>query len=234
MEESIIAPEAELNAPQEGSLEAAVNTEAEAKEETTTQEPKVVPEAAFLALKKELKEIKQEMKEAKGSAQTKIEVQGYNELTQKYPDVSPEFIQDMLGAATKEAQSKIEAKYSPIIEKQEIEKKEAAFNKAFDNLFEKTLQENPDLPKNIDKELIKELALTPKYRNVPLNDILVKMYASEPKGKASSENEIRSAADVVSDVVDFGSITNEQKKSIMEDPKARSKYFDWLDTQTGR
>ena len=89
MAETIIAPEAELNAPQEGSLEAAVTTEAEAKEETTTQEPKVVPEAAFLALKKELKEIKKEMSEAKGSAQTRIEIQGYSELTQKISRCKP-------------------------------------------------------------------------------------------------------------------------------------------------
>ena len=140
----------------------------------------------------------------------------------------------MLGAATKEAQSKIEAKYSPIIEKQENEKKEAAFNRAFDNLFDKTLQDNPDLPKNIDKDLVKELALTPKYRNVPLSDILIKMYGSNESGKASSENDMRSSADRISEVVDFGSITNEQKKAIMEDPKARTKYFSWLDEQTGR
>ena len=140
----------------------------------------------------------------------------------------------MLSSATKEAQKKIEEKYTPIIEKQENEKKQLAFNVAFDNLFDKTLQDNPDLPKTIDKDLVKELALTPKYRNVPLADILVKMYGNSNSGKSSSENDQRSAADRVEDIVSFDKITSEQKTRIMADEKARKEYFNWLDTQTGR
>lgn len=230
MDETIITPGAEVNAPQEGSVEAAIIEETH----NETKTPDTVPLSVYLELKDDFKALKKEIKEASKSNQEKIEARGFSELTQKYPDVSPEFIQDMLSSATKEATKKIEEKYSPIIEKQEMEKKQAEFDRAFDNLFEKTLQENPDLPSTIDKELVKELALTPKYRNVPLSEILIKMYASSQTGKASSENDMRSSSDRISDVVDFGNINDEQKKAIMADPKVRQKYFDYLDTQTGR
>lgn len=230
MEETINTHEAEVNAPQEGSVEAVVVEE----KSNETKTPDTVPLSVYLELKDDFKTLKREIKEASSANQEKIEARGLSELTQKYPDVSPEFIQDMLNSATKEATKKIEEKYTPIIQKQEIEKKQMEFDRAFDNLFEKTLQENPELPSTIDKELVKELALTPKYRNVPLSEILIKMYASPQTGKASSENDMRSSSDRVSDVVDFGKISDEQRKAIMEDPKVRQKYFDYLDTQTGR
>lgn len=196
--------------------------------------PETVPLPVYLELKDELKTLKQEIKESKGAEKNKVAIQGISDLAKKYPDVSEDFIQDMLNSATQEATKKIEEKYTPILEKQEKEKKQAIFDKAFDNLFEKTLQENPDLPKNIDKEAIKELTSTPKYHNVPLYDILIRMYGNGNTGKGSSENETRTSADRVEDVVSYDKMTNEQRTAVMADEKARTKYFNWLDTQTGR
>lgn len=233
MDDSINTQEAEVKAP-EGSIDAEVaktQPEAVEKPEVSVEH---VPLSVYLDLKKDFKELKKEVQEAKDSDKSKIRAAGYSDLTQKYPDVSPEFIQDMLGAATLEAQKKIEEKYTPIIAKQEQKEKQLAFDKAFDNLFDKTLQDNPDLPKTIDKELVKELALTPKYRNVPLSDILIKIYGNQDTGKSSSENDMRTGSDIVDDIVSFDRITEDQRKAIMADPKARGKYFDWLDKQPGR
>lgn len=235
-EEAIITPGAEKIAPVEGTIESEI-----AKEQSNVPENKsdekvqeTVPLRVYLDLKEDLKNLKHEIKESKESSKNKVEIQGIEELASKYPDVNEDFIRDMLSSATKEATKKIEEKYTPIIEKQEIEKKQVAFDKAFDNLFEKTLQENPDLPKTIDKEAIKELALTPKYRNVPLADILLRMYKTVDSGKSSSENDSRSAADRVDDIVSFDKITPEQKTRIMANDKTRKDYFNWLDNQTGR
>lgn len=234
MDETNVTPEEEVKV--EGTVEAEIAKSepvVEPKVEAKKPEPETVPLAVYLDLKEDLKALKHEIKESKGSAKERVEIQGISELTTKYPDVNPEFIQDMFATATKEATKKIEEKYTPIIERQENEKKQLAFDKAFDNLFEKTLQDNPDLPKSIDKELIKELASTPRYRNIPLSDILVKMYANGNNGKSSSENDARTAGDRVEDVVSFDKINSDQKKAIMDDPKTRQKYFDWLDGQTG-
>lgn len=229
-----ITPEAEVIAPVEGTVEAEIVKETPVVVEPEKKSPETVPLAVYLELKEDLKELKHQIKESKSSSQSRVAVEGIDELSKKYPDVSPDFIQDMLSSATTQAQKKIEEKYTPILERQEAEKKQIAFDKAFDGLFEKTLIENPELPKNIDKDAIKALALTPKYRNVPLADILSNLYPQGTTGKFSSENDQRTSSDRVEDMVSFDKITNEQRSAIMDNPKARAKYFDWLDKQTGR
>ncbi len=229
-QEAEITPDTEVKEVKEGTVESEIIKQ---EPEVVTEDkkaPETVPLRVYLDLKEDLKTLKQDIKEAKSSTRSTIEIEGMEDLTKKYPDVDSEFIQDMLNSATKEAERKMEAKFSPIIERQEAEKKQAAFDRAFDNLYDKTIQDNPDLPKNIDKEVIKALATTPQYRNVPLSEILLKMYATEPSGKSSSENEARSGADVVDDVVSFDKITPEQKTRIMADEKTRKEYFKYLDT----
>lgn len=226
--ETIATPGEET--PKEGTIAAEVNK----VEPTGSPEkaPETVPLKAYLELKKDLKDLKDEMKEAKtNSEKSKVEVEGLSELAQKYPDVNGEFLKDLLNSATNTATKKIEERYTSVIEKQEAERKQAAFDKAFDNLYDKTLEENPDLPKTVDKETIKALALTPKYRNIPLAEIMQKLYPNSNVGKASSENDTRTAADRVDDIVSFDKITPEQKRAVMADPAARAKYFSWLDSQ---
>ncbi len=235
-DEVVITPDTEVKEVKEGTVEAEIaKTEPQAQEgeKKADAAPETVPLRVYLELKDDLKELKNQIKES-GNSNQSLKIQGLEELSKKYPDVNSDFIQDMLSAATQEATKKVEEKYSPIIERQEAEKRQVAFDKAFDSLFDKTLQENPDLPKNIDKEAIKALATTPKYRNVPLSDILLRMYGTTEAGKQSSENDARSGADVVDDVVSFDKITDEQKTRIMADEKTRKEYFNWLDKQPGR
>lgn len=218
----------------EGTVEAEIKKENQEVAPNESSKPDTVPLSVYLDLKADLKALKEEIRTSAKEEKSTVEVNGLSDIAKKYPDVNEDFIKDILTTATKEATSKIESKYSPIIEKQERAEKQAAFDKAFDNLFTKAISDNPDLPSNIDKDLVKELASTPKYLNVPLADILVKMYGSVKEGRSSSENDMRTSGDRVEEIVDFGKITSEQRASIMEDPTARSKYFNWLDNQPGR
>lgn len=212
----------EVKTFEEGSVDAEMKkVEETVKTETPTDKKTedTVPLAVFLELKKDLKDLQKEIKESKSNSKSEIEIQGVNDLAKKYPDVDPNFISDVLKTSTTEAEKKIEEKYSPIIKKQEEKEKQIAFDKAFDNLFDKTLQENPDLPSTVDKELVKELAMTPKYRNVPLSDVLIKMYGTKDSGKASSEDDTRSSSDVVDEVTSYDKITPEQESAIMKNLK---------------
>jgi len=237
-EEAKVNPEAETIAipgeetPKEGTIEAEV-AKVEPKVQTE-HSPETVPLKAFLELKKDLKELKEKTRDAETKSEKRqVEVEGLNELADKYPDVDGNFLRDLLNSASQTAAKKLEEKFSSVIEQQESEKKQLAFDKAFDNLYSKTLQDNSELPRNIDKDAVKALALTPKYRNVPLADILSKLYPTSSDGKASSENDTRDAADRVDDIVSFDRITPEQKKAVMADPASRQKYFNWLDKQPG-
>jgi len=222
MDETIITQDTEVKDVVEGSVEAEVA-------QTEHKKPDTVPLSVYLELKDDLKTLKHEIKEAKEKDKGSVAFRGAEDISRKYPDVNQDFINDLLATATTNAKNEIEAKYNPILERQEQEKKQAVFDTAFDKLFTKSLSENPELPKDADKELIKELALTPKYRNTPVVDIIKKVYGTVDIGKGSSENDVRKFVEDASGISNFGSMSAEQKRAVLDDPKARSKYYAWLD-----
>lgn len=216
MEPTTVTPEAEAIAPAEGSIASIEAPAPEAKKEET------VPLSVFLSLKDDMKELKQQLKER---PQTKAEEKAtIKAFTEKYPDTNPDAIADILKMATDE----VEAKFTPIIERIDSEKKQQAFDTAFDNIFSKALAENPDV-KDANKEVIKALALTPKYNNTPVADIIREVYPAGMSGRATTENEIRVSADTIEQIVDVDAITPAQRSQIMANPTLRKAYFDKLD-----
>lgn len=222
MDETIITQDTEVKDVVEGSVEAEVA-------HVEQKKPDTVPLAVYLELKEDLKTLKHEIKEAKEKDKSAVAFRGADELARKYPEAGQELISDLLATSVNIAKSEIKAEYGPILERQEQEKKQALFNTAFDKLYEKSLSDNPELPKDADKELIKELALTPKYRNVPVAEIIKKVYGTVNVGRGSSENDVRNVVEDVTTISNFGSMNETQKRAVMEDPTARKKYFDWLD-----
>ncbi len=220
-DETIVTPEAEKIAPQpeapaEGSMASIEAPAPEAKKEET------VPLSVYLALKDDVKELKQELKaRPQSKAEEKATIKAF---TEKYPDTDP----DAISAIIQMAVSEVEAKYTPIIERQESEKKQEAFDKQFDIIFDKALALNPD-SKDVDKEVIKALALTAQYNNTPVADLIKKVYPTSTVGKATTENDMRATGDAVERIVDIDSITPEQRSQIIADPKLRQEYFDKLD-----
>lgn len=228
-DENIIdTPASEVNEAQEGSVAAEIDGAQPEKKQA--HESQTVPLSAYLDLKNDVKELKQALKERDSKADTSAAVAaGVADLAAKYPDVNVDFIADMVAASTKKAQETIESKYSPIIERQEAEKKAEKFEKAFENAKAKVVEENPDLP-TVDWDAIKALALTPNYINLPLADVVQKVYGGIiNKGRATSENDMRGGADRVDDIVDFGNLTPDQEKKVLANPKTRKAYFDHLD-----
>jgi hypothetical protein len=225
-----VTPEAEKIAPKEGTVEAEIVKDTKVE---PTVEPKkeadTVPLSVYLSLKDDVKELKKEILEAKNSNKSTVLLDGVEDLAKKYPDVDKDFINDILSSATSKAQKEIDSKYSPIIAKQEAEKAKEVFDKAFDKVFDKAVTDNADLPKNIDKEVIKALALTPAYKNTPISEILLKVYGGVDTGTATTENETRAAGDTGEIAIDFTKMSAEQKEQVLADPKSRKKYFDYLD-----
>jgi hypothetical protein len=228
-DEAIITQDQEVKevTPNEGTVAAEVAKVAP----EPTKRPDTVPLSTYLSLKDDLKELKREIKEAKASNEKTVEIAGLREIAAKYPDVDREFVADILSSATSLAQSEIDKKYTPILEKQENERRQVAFDSAFDSLYQKTLNENPELGDSIDKDLVKELALTPKYRNVPLVEIVKKLSGVKVIAKASSETETRTAADRVDEVASYDKMTKEQERAVLADPKTRAKFYAYLDSK---
>lgn len=127
-----------------------------------------------------------------------------------------------MAAVERRIEQKAEEKLAPLLSQQ----KKSEFDTKFDKLFTDQLAkaENVDTSR-VDKDVIKALALSPQYRNVPLKDIIEKLHKVEPTGRATTENDMRPATELVKEVVDVDNISKEQLARIWADPKARSEYL---------
>lgn len=84
----------------------------------------------------------------------------------------------------------------------------------------------------VDKDLLKSLALLPKYRNTPIKELAEKLWQPEMKGKRTTENDTRASLDInaVNDVSDIEKLTNSERVTLFEkNPKARKIWYDHLD-----
>lgn len=221
-DEAQVTPPAEEIAKQPGSLET-LDTTPEKKEAET------VPLATYLAVKDDVKQLKKEIKELKTAPKSE-RAEDVEALANKY-GVDESFIEDMLAVATKKAQKEMETKYVPEIETLKSERAKETFDKKFNELYTQEIEalkeEWVEIPKGVDKETIKALAIAnPK---TPVRDILKKLYPPEEKSRWTTENDTRPAMDIVGDIVDVNNLSKEQQARILADPKARQKYFDMLD-----
>lgn len=128
-----------------------------------------------------------------------------------------------MAAVERRTEQKLQEKLAPLLSQQ----KKSDFDNKFDALYNNQLAkaENVDASK-VDKEIIKALALSPQYRNVPLKDIIEKLHKTEPTGRATTENDMRPATELVKEVVDVDNLSKEQLERIWADPKAKQAYFD--------
>lgn len=243
-EETKVTPESEVKdssetkqgegAAPEGSIGAELDKITPEDKQDADHSKETVPLSVFLSLKEDMKELKSQLKEAKASEKKSVQIEGVKDLAAKYPDVSEDLLNDLLVASTSKAKAEVLQEVAPILERQKHKEEKEQFDRAFDKVFENAIKDNPDLPENIDKELIKTLVLTPKYRNVKVADILSQIYPKKEEGRQSSENDSVYAAGEIETIKSFENITEDQRKAVMADEKARKAYFDWLDKQVGQ
>ena len=190
-----------------------------------------VPLSTFLELKKENKEFRHELQSLKDSLKSKSDTrveEGVSDLATKY-DIDENFLRDILKAAKEETTKEIDSRYKTAFEKQEKEAQVSKFNKAFDELFEKSISENDEyknLP--IDKEVIKSLATSPSYSKMTIPQILEKLYGNVVMntGKKSSEDTATNSRQ--QDAVNFANMDEKTSKMVLSDPNLKKQYNDFV------
>lgn len=221
-----MADEATISTAEEiaGQVEGSVATLENATPEAPT--PKLVPERDLLAVKDKVQKKDDELKEARARIKeleerwTSKGSPELEDLKAKYQWVDADFLDDVAKLIEKKAEEKL----APVRNQQ----KQESFEKQWNALYNDQLAKAEWVDKSkVDPELIKALALSPQYRNTPIKELIEKLHKVEPTGRATTENDMRPAMDLVSDVIDADKEpTNEQKKRIFADSKARQKYFD--------
>ncbi len=202
-----------------GQVEGSVATLENATPEAPT--PKLVPEHDLLAVKDKAQRKENELKARIKELEARETPKGSPELEDlkaKYQWVDADFLDDVAKLIEKKAEEKL----APVRNQQ----KQESFDKQWNTLFNDQLAKAEWVDRTkVDPELIKALSLSPQYRDTPIKELIEKLHKVEPTGRATTENDMRPAMDLVTDVADIDNLSNEQKKRIFADPKARAKYF---------
>lgn len=207
-----------------GQVEGSVSTLENATPNEEAQ-PKLVPESDLLAVKDWRDKWKSRAAELEAELQSFKSAQKPSELKAKYQDsTTTEFLDDVEALIDKKAEEKV----APLRLQAQREKE----NQALETLLDKELAKaNVDTDK-VDRDLLKSLALLPKYRNTPIKELAEKLWQPEMKGRKSTENDTRASMDysAVNKVSDIERLSNSEKITLFEkNPEAKTLWYNHLD-----
>jgi len=170
---------------------------------------------------KELKKDIKELKELIESGASKKEVSEDLEAIAEEHGVDVEFLQKLAKSIRKEVEADVESRIKPFAEKEKM----AEFNKRFDEVYDKTLEEMPEYKDIISKDAIKSLSLDPKNANKTFAQILEMTYGNLIKGKKTIESG-GAGKNIVITEIDFERAKKEPAyfHEIMKNPELKKKY----------
>jgi DNA-binding transcriptional regulator YhcF (GntR family) len=223
VEETVIEQTVETAQDTEDTLEETLGAEV-AEEKPKPKKPETVPIHVFEAIKKELKEEIRELKKAQGTSLPSDS--SIAELAKEY-DVNEDFVNKLAKTIQTSTMKDFDAKYSTKIAELENLSKKGDKEKKFNNLFEKTVEANPQFKGIANKDVIKQLAYNPENGKKTLSQILEDVYGHTIQGKKSMETAQPSGNREES--VDFTKAGDPAVYAkIKSDPKLYKEYKDFI------
>ncbi|MBS1516606.1 MAG: hypothetical protein JSS91_00805 [Bacteroidetes bacterium] len=240
-EKSQIAPEEEAKTTEPAKTEAAPEPKAtpEAKKDVTVSEaletkeaepkkagPRVVPEATFLEVKKELKELRQAIKDGATKSEVSADLKS---IADKY-NLDENFVTDLASVIQSNSKAKLDeelsSKLKPIQEKERAEK----IDKAFTEHFSKAMESMPEYEGVVNKDVIKSLSLDPINANKTFVQIIEESYGHLVTGKRTIDHNSPQAGRSDNTEVDYDRAKKEPKyySEIMANPVLKKKYNEGL------
>lgn len=190
------------------------------KGEAYENQKKRAEKAEELAEELQAKLDEKEGTEEEGEEATDEEVEEIAEKLGIDPDAAKKFAEATTAKARKEAKAAIDAEFS---------RRDLA--QAFDKAFEKSSSAYDE--KELNKDAVKELYLKRRKDNKDLtvSDVIHDMYGT-PEGYETSEDDAKGGGEG-GETIDFEEARKdpEKIKKIMDDPKAKSDYYDWRNKQ---
>lgn len=197
-------------------------------------EAKVVPEAAFLELKKENKEFKKaisalEKTIAEGGSQA--EVSSDIEAIGEEFGVDKKFLSKLAGAIERSTEQRFEKKLEPITAKEKADRIEGVFK----THFEKAMAEMPEFSGVVNREVIKTLSLDPSNANKTFQQLIEETYGNALGGKRTLETTTPRGGKSI-DKVDFALAGRDQNylKEVLSNPDTKKEYNDGLAERLGQ
>lgn len=205
----------------------------EPKEKTVgelLEDKKDVPLAIFLekkkeakALEKELSDLKQQIKDGATKSEAKAELK---DIAEKY-DVDPNFLSELSTIIYSKAKGDVEETLKSKLQPLEDKEREEKINKAFNEHYEKVIEELPEYADVINKDIIKSLSLLPQNANKTFQQIIEETYGKTVTGKKTLETATPRGGKETS--LDMSRINDpEYFKRVMENPELKKKYNEGL------
>ena len=191
-------------------------------------EAKVVPEAAFLELKKENKEFKKAisaLEKTIAEGGTKAEVStDIAAIGEKY-GVDKAFLSELATSIRKDTEADFESKLKPIAAKDKADRIEGVFK----THFEKAMAEMPEFNGVVNRDVIKTLSLDPSNANKTFQQLIEDTYGNALGGKRTLETTTPRGGKTI-DKVDFTLAGRDQNylKEVLSNPDSRKEYNDGL------
>lgn len=230
-EAPVIVPEA----GKEGTEQNKEVTAGEALGNSTTEvkpkveEPRMVPEAVFLELKKDLKTLQKQV--ASGDT-TKSEIsQSLKDIGEKH-DVDPGFLQELASAIRSESEAEFNKKLEKELEpyKEQGRKISASEReKVFNEHYNKTLEALPEFKDIAQKEVIKALAMDSANANKTFAQIFELAYGHLVTGKRTLDTPKSGSGKDITEI-DFEKAAKDSDyyATIMANPVLKAKYNEEL------
>lgn len=175
-----------------------------------------VPLHVVIDMKKEIRELKRQLSEK--SITTKDFDDEVTALQDKF-NVDGEFIEEMLSVAEKRAEQRLAPKIQQISQKEQAQK----VAQALDNLYENSIQANPEYADIANKDVIMELAKNPANKGKTMSQILEETYGRVvQKGTRTLEKTTPGASKDTD--YDFDNMDSEQEREVLNDPELSKKY----------
>jgi hypothetical protein len=227
-----MADEAKVAAP-----EAVVEAKVEApKAETIAEiigtdkkpEPKMVPEAAFLELKGDNKQLKNDIKALRtqienGASEGKISA-SIDEIADEF-SVDKKFLNKLTSAIRAEVEAETENKFSAKLKPFEDRDRAQAVASVFTKHFDKTMAEMEDYKDIVNKDAIFALSLLPANASKTLPQLIEETYGSAISGKRSIETTTPRGG-VASGEFDFARANTDSAylDEVLKDPALKKQY----------
>jgi len=227
MDETIIAPDAEVIASTETTVE---QPEKEVEQtigemSETVEDKRVVDEYVFVAEKKARKAAEKELKSLKDSIEngaTKQEISdSISEIADEH-NIDKEFLQKLASSIKAETEKELDAKYSSRFEAKD---KESKFETAFKSQYEIAMERAPEFKSIANPEVIKTLAIQPQNAKKTLSQILEDTYGNAIAGKRTIETSTPNGGKDP-EPLDYSRAEKdiEYFKEVMKDPKKKAQY----------
>lgn len=193
--------------------------------EEAEEKPNLVPEAVFLNVKKENKQLKKELRLLQDSIESGATAKEISADIAEIADehnIDPVFLQKLAASIKAQAEKDLDDKFSSKFNaKEKSENFETAFNKAYQVAIERA----PEFSSIANTEVIKTLSMQPQNSKKTISQLLEETYGNALSGKRTIET-TKPGGGKDDEPLDYNRASKdiEYFKEVMKDPKKKEQY----------